>query len=151
MKFIRNDVCFYDGVSFFRPIGSIVGAVIGSLVGLACLVGLIVFFCYIRPRRLAAAGHVIHTPGNNVAVVSTTGWFQTLHLILLLAKFYFQRQIIFFFLKIRQHHALLFVPLSETDNEKAPYHSIGGRIKRQTTACEALSGESRAKFSKTMV
>ena len=60
---------------FFRPIGSIVGAVIGSLVGLASLIGLIVFFCCIRPRRLAAAGRVIHTPGNNVAVVSTTGWF----------------------------------------------------------------------------
>ena len=74
---------------FFRPIGSIVGAVIGSLVGLASLIGLIVFFCCIRPRRLAAAGHVIHTPGNNVAVVSATGWFQTLHLILLLQKFTF--------------------------------------------------------------
>ena len=88
-------------ITFFRPIGSIVGAVIGSLVGLACLIGLIVFFCCIRPRRLAAAGQIIHTPGNNVAVVSTTGWFQTLHRILLLAKFYFQRQIIFCFLKIR--------------------------------------------------
>ncbi|XP_022299792.1 uncharacterized protein LOC111108302 isoform X3 [Crassostrea virginica] len=58
---------------YYLPIGSIVGAVIGSLVGLASLIGLIVFFCCIRPRRLAAAGHVIHTPGNNVAVVSATG------------------------------------------------------------------------------
>ena len=46
---------------------------------------------------------------------------------------------------------MLFVPLNETDEEEAPYHSIGGRIKRQITACEALSGESKAKSSKTMV
>ena len=103
MKLIPNDVCLYGGVCdnlfFFRPIGSIVGAVIGSLIGLASLIGLIVFFCCIRPRRLAAAGHVIHTPGNNVAVVSATGWFQTLHLILLLQKFTFYVKKISFYIK----------------------------------------------------
>lgn len=58
----------------YRSIGSIVGAVIGSLVGLACLIGIIVFFCCIRPRRLAARGQVLHARGTNVAVVtSTTG------------------------------------------------------------------------------
>ncbi|XP_022296978.1 uncharacterized protein LOC111106547 isoform X2 [Crassostrea virginica] len=55
-----------------RPIGSIVGGVIGSMVGLACLIGLIVFFCCIQPRRLAAADQVIHTSGYNVTVVSIT-------------------------------------------------------------------------------
>nr|XP_022299791.1 uncharacterized protein LOC111108301 [Crassostrea virginica] len=63
---------YYCSYYYYLPIGSIVGAVIGSLVGLACLIGLIVFFCCIRPRRLAAAGQIIRTPGNNVAVVSTT-------------------------------------------------------------------------------
>ena len=64
------------------------GAVIGSLVGLACLIGLMVFFCCIQPRRLAAAGQVIHTSGNNVTVVPTTGWFQTLFIILLVTRNY---------------------------------------------------------------
>ncbi|XP_022299790.2 uncharacterized protein LOC111108302 isoform X1 [Crassostrea virginica] len=63
---------YYCSYYYYVPVGTIVGAVIGSLVGLACFIGLIVFFCCIRPRRLAAAGRVIHTPGNNVAVVSTT-------------------------------------------------------------------------------
>eukprot|EP00105_Crassostrea_gigas_P009247 XP_011424119.1 PREDICTED: uncharacterized protein LOC105325988 [Crassostrea gigas] len=61
----------------YLPIGSIVGAVIGSLVGIACLIGIIVFFCCIRPRRLAARGQVLHAPGTNVAVMaSTTGGVQ---------------------------------------------------------------------------
>ncbi|XP_034306385.2 uncharacterized protein [Magallana gigas] len=56
----------------YLPIGSIAGAVIGSLVFLAVLIGLIVFFCCIRPRRMAARGQILHTPGSNVAVVGTT-------------------------------------------------------------------------------
>nr|XP_022302598.1 uncharacterized protein LOC111110399 isoform X3 [Crassostrea virginica] len=63
---------YYCSYYYYRPVGSIVGAVIGSLVGLACLIGLMVFFCCIQPRRLAAAGQVIHTSGNNVTVVPTT-------------------------------------------------------------------------------
>ena len=47
-----------------------------------------VFFCCIQPRRLAAAGQLIHTSGNNVTVVPTTGWFQTLFIILLVTQTY---------------------------------------------------------------
>eukprot|EP00105_Crassostrea_gigas_P009248 XP_011424120.1 PREDICTED: cleavage and polyadenylation specificity factor subunit 6-like [Crassostrea gigas] len=63
--------CYYSYV--YLPIGSIAGAVIGSLVFLAVMIGLIVFFCCIRPRRLAARGQILHTPGSTVAVVATTG------------------------------------------------------------------------------
>lgn len=63
--------CYYSYV--YLPIGSIVGAVIGSLIGLACLIGLIVFFCCIRPRRLASRGQILYPPGTNVAVVGASG------------------------------------------------------------------------------
>ncbi|XP_061186366.1 uncharacterized protein LOC133194422 [Saccostrea echinata] len=57
---------------YYVPVGTIVGAVIGTLIGIATLVGLLVFFCCIRPRRLAARGTVLQPAGSNVAVVSTT-------------------------------------------------------------------------------
>ncbi|XP_048740214.2 uncharacterized protein LOC125654324 [Ostrea edulis] len=60
---------YYCSYSLYLPVGSIVGAVIGTLIGLATLIGLIVFFCCIRPRRMAARGTVLQ-PG--VTMFATT-------------------------------------------------------------------------------
>ncbi|XP_061179778.1 uncharacterized protein LOC133188395 [Saccostrea echinata] len=57
--------------TYYLPIGTIAGGVIGALSGLAVLIGLLVYFCCIRPRRLAARGTVFQPAGSNVAVVAT--------------------------------------------------------------------------------
>ncbi|XP_048742304.2 uncharacterized protein LOC130046318 [Ostrea edulis] len=64
--------CTYSSY-YYVPVGSIVGAVIGCLAGLATLIGLLVFFCCIRPRRLAARGRVLQaTAGPAATVISTS-------------------------------------------------------------------------------
>ncbi|XP_061186365.1 uncharacterized protein LOC133194421 [Saccostrea echinata] len=58
--------------AYYLSSGTIAGAVIGTIIGIAILIGLLVFFCCIRPRRMAARGTVLQPAGTNVAVVSTT-------------------------------------------------------------------------------
>ncbi|XP_056000194.1 uncharacterized protein LOC125655826 isoform X2 [Ostrea edulis] len=67
-----NYTCTYSSYSYYIPVGSIVGAVIGCLVGLATLIGLLVFFCCIRPRRLAARGKLLQTTTGPAATVIST-------------------------------------------------------------------------------
>ena len=61
----------FDPSLVYRPVAWIVGGVLGFLFFLAGLIAVIVFCCCIRGRRRATAGTVIHTPANNMAVVST--------------------------------------------------------------------------------
>ncbi|XP_062599031.1 uncharacterized protein LOC134260495 [Saccostrea cucullata] len=58
--------------TYYVSYGSIAGGVVGAVIGLAVLIGLAVYFCCIRPRRLATSGTVFQPAGSNVAVLSTT-------------------------------------------------------------------------------